>query len=363
MIPSISSLVALFDRRRSSHRWFGAFADLETRGGTNALVCRSWRMDHRVTENREEDLLQAPEYSTDPTGEDWCGQRYAYFDRAVRRPTFPGAWGPCSAYLEPPNRTNAIDLRTLPGHEELVHVASLNRILDRLASGEHETGGMRLRFQELTGHTLPLRTRASGAFGPALFPPQVDAIAEEAVRRGPATVRHLARLFCDTLGEFQPPWWACFAAEIASLITTSDATGLCRSLGMGHLGAGEWLLVWRYDLALLGRLYPGVPLFRPTVVEANDSPCHYPSPPNYRYGITMPLAPTGVGALREVLHPPLFGAAAGEACTGNLLRIATPPLAGHNELPGIRRAHRHRLVVDFGGPDTRGWLDRHPELS
>ena len=227
VIADISSLAALFDRRRSSHRWFSAFTDLEAIGGPNELICGNWRMDHRVSADREEVLLRAAEFSTDPVGDEWCRQRYLYFERAIRRPTFPGLWGPCSAYLEPPNRTNAIDPRTLPGHEQLVHVASLNRILRRLASGEHETGEMRLRFQELTGHTVPLRPPASVTLDPTHFSRQVDAIAEETARRGPRTTCDLARLLCDTFGEFQLPWWVCFAAEVVSLIGAADATRFC----------------------------------------------------------------------------------------------------------------------------------------
>ncbi len=362
MISDIGSLAALFDRRRAGHRWFPAFAELESRGDSNALVCSNWRMDHRVDGEREEALLNAPEFAAEPSGDDWCRQRYLYFQHAICRPTLPGAWGPSSAYLDPPNCSNAIDSRTVPGHEQLVHVASLNRILRRLASGEHETGDARLRLLELIGHTLPARTPEGPTFDPTLASRQVDEIAEAATRKGPATVRPLARLLCDTLGQFQPPWWACFAAEVAPLISAGDAAGLCQALGLGHIKAGDWLLVWRYDLNLLGRLYPGVPLFRPTVVEANDNPCHHPPPPGYRYGITMPLTAAGRGALREVIHPPLTGGPAADSCTGSLLRVATPPLSDHNELPSLRAAHRRRLGMDFGGSETRGWLDRHSHL-
>ena len=318
-------------------------------------------MDHRVDGEREEALLRAPEYSVDPIGEEWCHQRYNYFERAIRRPTYPGPWGPCSAYLDPPNRANAVDQRTVPGHEQLIHVASLNRILRRLASGEYETGEARLRFLELTGHTLPTRPPGAGV-DPALWKQQVDEIVEETTKRGPATVCELASVLCDSLGQLQPPWWACFAAEAAPLLVTGDATSLCQSLGLGYLEAGEWLVVWRYEVRLLGYLYPGVPLFRPTVVEANDSPYHYPPPPSYRYGVTMPVSSANRGAFREVLHPPLFGSAAGDSCTGSLLQVATVPLADHNELPRLRAAHRKRLLTEYGGSETRGWLARHTHL-
>lgn len=319
-------------------------------------------MDHRVSYDREDVLLKAPEFTPiNPSGEEWWEQRYRYFEHAVRRPTYPGAWGPCSVYLDPPNRKNAIDPRTLPGHEELIHVASLNRILRRLASGEYETGEARLRFMELTGHTLPARSPSGPSFDSAGGLLKVDEIVDAAESRGRESVRDLARLFCDTFGQFQPPWWACFAAEAAPLLSAGDAAGLCQVVGLGHIEVGEWLLVWRYDMRLLEGLYPGIPLFRPTVIEANDSPFHHPPPPIYRYGITMPLA-LGRGALREVIHPPLLGAAAGEACTGTLLRVAKPPLADHNELADLRKAHRRRLLADFAGPETSNWLDRHSPL-
>ncbi len=362
MTVKLSSFGALFDRRRASHRWFSAFVELEGRGGSNAVICGNWRMDHRVADDREGSLLKAPEFAAGPTGEQWCEQRYNYFERAIRRPTFPGTWGPCSAYLDPPNQSNAIGHRTLPGHEQLVHAASLNSILRRLTTGSHETGELRLRFFELTGHALPLR-RAGGALDHDLMRSKVREIAEAANAGGSAVVKSLAQLLCDALGVFQPPWWACFAAEVAPLIATGEGAALCQALGMGHVEAGEWLLAWRYDLNLLGRLYPGVPLFRPTVVEANDNPCHYPAPPGYSYGITMPLSGARRGALREVLHPPLFAAAAHEACTGSLIPVGTPPLVDHNELGNLRRAHRQRLILALGGPDTRDWLDRHPDLS
>jgi hypothetical protein len=76
----------------------------------------------------------------------------------------------------------------------------------------------------------------------------------------------------------------------------------------------------------------------------------------------MPLGSGVCGALREVVHPPLFGPAAGDTCTGKLLQLATAPFIDHNELPNLRDVHRQRLLEEFGGPETRGWLNRHSHL-
>jgi hypothetical protein len=362
LIADVSTLTALFDRRRTHHKWFPAFVDLEARGGPNALVCGNWRMDHRVTKDREEAMLKAPEFALDPAAEEWCGQRHRFFEQAIRRPTFPGPWGACSAYLEPYNRANSIDLRSVPGHEQLVHVGSLNRLVLRLLSGAQYTGEFRVRFFDLTKTTLPPRLPVLGV-DPGVVRSKFDSIAQTLIQAGPEKVKLLARLLCDTLGDFQPPWWACFAAEAATTIAAKDGASLCQALGMGHVEANEWLIIWRYDLNVLERLYPGVPLFRPTVIEANDNPCHYPAPPGYRYGITMPLGRLAGGALREVLHPPLHGAAAELACTGDLVRVTASPLSDYNELPRLRRDHRSRLLTTLGGSDTKSWIDRHHGLA
>ncbi len=54
---------------------------------------------------------------------------------------------------------------------------------------------------------------------------------------------------------------------------------------------------------------------------------HFPSPPGYPYGITMPLNAGQRGAFREVLHPPLMGQLAIEACRYPLVRLAGQPVA------------------------------------
>src|SRR5262249_45380590 len=103
------------------------------------------------------------------------------------------------------------------------------------------------------------------------------------------------------------------------------------------------------------------PLYRPTVLEANDSPYHHPSPPPYPFGITMPLDP-GQPACREVLHRPLRGTAAVESCTGWLLRLESfAALGDRRRLGSLRSRHRERLRREFPAEGLERWVERHPE--
>jgi hypothetical protein len=102
------------------------------------------------------------------------------------------------------------------------------------------------------------------------------------------------------------------------------------------------------------------PLYRPTVAEAADSPFHHPSPPEYGFGITMPLDPAW-GACREVLHSPLRGPAAEAGCTGQLLFLEDFPPMADTRLVELRRMHRDRLRSEFGTDALKSWLDRHSE--
>ncbi len=142
-------------------------------------------------------------------------------------------------------------------------------------------------------------------------------------------------------------------------IERGDWTGVCQALGVGHLEATEWLIIWRYEAGEVYLQYPDVPFHRPTVVEASDNPFHFPSPPSYAYGITMPLALDQRGAFREVLHPPLSAQATTEACRYPLVQLASSPIDDHGRIRELRRGHRRRLARDHPRPEATGWLDRH----
>lgn len=65
------------------------------------------------------------------------------------------------------------------------------------------------------------------------------------------------------------------------------------------------------------------------------------------------------GACREVIHAPLGGEAAAEACAYPLCQIANPPVGDYNELQALRRAQCQRLVQEYPQPETEDWLARH----
>jgi hypothetical protein len=182
-----------------------------------------------------------------------------------------------------------------------------------------------------------------------------DDFSERLASLGEEAIQTAMRILGDALGGTEPPWWACFAEEVQDRIDVGDAAGLCSALGLGHRWAGEWLAVWCYSVADAGQLY------RPTVAEAHDSPFHYPSPPEYGLGITMPLDPTR-STCREVLHPPLRGRLAEANCTGKLLFLESFTPLEDNRLKELRRLHRARLRSEFDSGALAPWLDRHPEI-
>ncbi len=360
-VTPIPNVPYVFDRRRTQHPWHQALDDLVA-DPTRRFVAANWRMDHRVAPAREDNLLAAPEFTSPLHGEDWwqgCGN---YFQRALCQPTRLGPAGRRSVYLEPPNASNVIPRGRIPGHEQLIHVGSLNAMLWRLASAQHPAVGLKLRFPDVTGRSLPTRPAGAAASSWSAFGAEVDAVAEAVNGRDLAVVKELAALLTEALGETQPPWWAGFAQELAPLVDAGDATGLGRALGLGHLDTGEWLFVWRYEVALVYQSEPEAELYRPTAIEANDNPCHYPSPPSYGYGITMDLGSPRPGACREVIHPPLRGRLAADACVAELCRVASAPLVDHNQLSDLRTEHRRCLERDHPRPEDTGWIERHRSL-
>ena len=194
--------------------------------------------------------------------------------------------------------------KLFPSHDQLIHVKSLNNILWRLTGAEHASGSLSRRLRTITGQGLPERKTSVGVLGRQGFVDQVDVIARNVQQRGPNAVKELAGLLCEVLGNTQPPWWACFFQEVRPWLNKADWLAMCQLLGLGHLlsdsSSGHWLLVWRYAV------HTAYPLYRPTVVEANDNPFHCPSPPSKKCGITMPLG-IDLRACREVIHPHLPG--------------------------------------------------------
>lgn len=308
-------------------------------------------MDHRLSEGRETgDLGASGHFATVSDGEDWWEARGSYFQEEICLPAALPE-GKASAYCRPTNSENLVSARVAT-HDKLVHVGSLNAMLVRITRRGQATALDRA-LRRLAGKGLPVRVPQEESW----FARQVSELVTALSSRGEDIVRQAAGLVAEAMGRNEPPWWAAFAEEVDPLIESGDAADLCAALGLGHRVAGEWLITWKYPVSEV------LPLYRPTSVEADASPFHFPSPPGFDFGITMPLDPR-FSLCREVLHQPLRGASAVAFCTGRLLSLEKAPRTGDNEtLAALRIAHRRRLEeqrkMKFEPALLRAWLDRH----
>lgn len=354
---NVHQLCFIMDRPKVNHPWQTAFQSMDNSPDpTRRAVCGNWRMDHRISASREQKMLENPCFRGNPDEEEWWKQTHKYFSHAICMPASPSASGLRSAYTDTFNANNLVAARAIPGHDQLIHISSLNNILWRLASAEYASADLKLNFRDITGLMLPQKPTGTTIWEQQAFSQEVDRIAERVQQEGPDKARYLAGLLSDALGNNQPPWWACFAEEVKRFIDQEDWTALCRALGLGHLEIGHWLLIWKYEINSAGSLY------RPTVIESNKNPFHFPSPPTSSYGITMPLEET-YSACREVLHPPLSGDAAVKACTGELGKIADSPVVDYNSIIRLRRKHRERLGSECTDNNDDLWLQRHEALT
>lgn len=345
----------IFDRERQNHPWKGAFEEMrQPDPGRRWAVAANWRMDHRVHAGREEDDVNAcRHFASVADADDWWEARQRYFEEEICCPDSPSPGGKVSSYSRLANDANRISTR-IAGFDELVHVGSLNRLLRR-AARSGRAAEVEVALRRLAGSGLPVAR--AGRRGMEGFDSEVSDLARALSGRGLDAVREIAGLLVDSLGDTEPPWWAGFVEEIRTVLDRGVASDLCAALGLGHRRPGEWLLIWRYTVA------EAAPLYRPTVLEANDSPYHYPSPPSYSLGITMPLNPA-LAACREVLHRPLRGPAAAEHCTGEILYLESLPLIRDNgTLAALRARHRERLRSEIATAGLNAWIERHPELT
>lgn len=349
--PSASD--RLFDREAEGHAWARALGELDADVDLGRrAVAKNWRMDGRVDAERETSLLATPEFaglSAASGAGDWWAARRAAFETRLCRP--PGR----SDALSPSNAGNCIAPDALPPHQQLVHVASLHGVLWRLT--EADNLDLVFGWSELTGEVLDLSIVAVRDWAP--FCDWVDEAWSRVEVQAETVQKEVAGLLCELLGPTEPLWWACLAHEVQPFLKSGDALGLARALGLGHLGAGERLITWQYEVADLRRAFGPSALVRPTAIEANDNPYHFPGFVSQALGITMPLSKRG--GCRELLHPPLRGQLAIDACRPPFLRLEAAPLPDWQQrLPTLRKRHRKRLVRESAA--QAAWLDRHPEI-
>lgn len=274
----VVALSYLFDRPRSDHPWLDALSELDRSPVIGEpQITANWRMDHRVDGSREGALLAPGGFPdiADPNGESFRQARGNYFPEFLCRPdgTESGAAEP-PAYLTHANRTNRIPAERVSPNHDLLRLVSLNALLRRALSGGYAAGDLALEIEATSGHSLPAKIDDAA----------VELIAESARKAGEESIRRLAGLISNALGPTEPHWWAAFAYEVEGHIQGEDWSEAAVRLGLGHLKTGDWLLAWRYSPQVAG------PLYRPTILETADNSFHFPSPPKYDYGITMPLA-------------------------------------------------------------------------
>ncbi len=353
---SVVSLSYLFDRPRNDHPWLDALSELDRSPVIGEQqVTANWRMDHRVDPSREDVLLAPGGFPaiTGPGGEPFREARSKYSEQFLCRPAAgTGSGSEPPAYLAAANLGNRIPADRVPPDHNLLHLASLNALLRRAFSGGYAASRLRKEIRASIGRPLPEKIDAA----------TMDRIATSFQSAGEESVRRLAGLISDALGSTEPHWWAAFAYEVEEHIQGEDWTEAAIRLGLGHLQTGDWLLAWRYLPQTVG------PLYRPTVLETADNSYHFPSPPDYGYGITMPLA-EGRPLVRELVHAPLKGALCAEACIGRLGRIAQSPVEVNNNnesdawYRSRRAAHRRRLSASTNAAPGRDWILRHQDRA
>ncbi len=292
-------------------------------------------------------MLASDLFANARSGEAWWEARALYFQKSLCRPA-DGVFQ--SAYRQAHNQGNVIPRETA-AFDQLIHAASLGSILWRLSTRGQADFDWRGEIEARTGSMPP--ERRQGAWSWAVFNAEVSAFAEKMISAD--VVRAVAAILCRALGDSQPPWFACFAEEVRDLVESADCSRLCERLGLGHFERGEWILLWRYDARI------AQPLYRPTVVEANDSPYHYPSPPGCPFGVTMPLS-SGLPACREVIHAPLHSPWTAECCLGRLYRVERELRIDHTGLERLRLSHAERLAEEFGSGAVE-WKERHGPLD
>jgi hypothetical protein len=125
-------------------------------------VAANWRLDHRVSEEREaSDLDTCGCFDSIVDAEDWWEARGYYFNGEICRSSLPSPGGRISAYARSLNGNNRV---TEPpaDFDRLVHVTSLDSLLFRFNQGGAgaRTADVELEFRAIVGwierHPEPL---------------------------------------------------------------------------------------------------------------------------------------------------------------------------------------------------------------
>jgi len=287
-------------------------------------------MDWRIDETAESRLIA--EFSA------MGGSTASLFD------TVPRYFG--AAYCKPAGKVKFLsEVVSVPQQRGLLHVGSLGALLNRAIRNADGRSQLQDHFALVYGDS-------------GFIPGRGDAMLEDvasAMQSGSEDdFRQTIELLHELPVTHAPFWWAAFWTEIESI--KDDAESLVDALGLGEYLDGVFLLTYRYKVADVGLIY------RPTAVEANNYPFHYPSPQTVQEGLSMPLNGK-LNACCEMIHHPLGASAAATAVIPKLLPLkAGKQLSNqYDNLATCRSSHRAALQRDHAprSAAVENWLNRH----
>ena len=155
-----------------------------------------------------------------------------------------------------------------------------------------------------------------------------------------------------------PCWWAAPVMDIGQQSNNlQNSAAIVLALGMGSCDPDDYLMVYRYPAKQAGLLY------RPTTLETNAYPYHFPSSPDHPRpgGLSMPLQ-DGLVPCSEFIHHPLSADAAALSLQRPLrsLQSVVPVRDLKAQLKTLRQQHRQRLKEQHC-PTQQGkdWIDRY----
>src|SRR5436305_11480579 len=154
--PEHPNTFKVFDRERDHHPWQGAFQELQRPDEERRwAVAANWRMDHRVSEDREKgDLDASGHFGSVTDASSWWDALSLYFQAEICRSDNPPSEEKQSACYRETNRDNRISAR-IPELDELVHIGSLNGMVRWILTPTEGYADVDRGLREILGRGLP----------------------------------------------------------------------------------------------------------------------------------------------------------------------------------------------------------------
>jgi len=261
----------------------------------DGAMAANFRYDHRVPPPREDEFIQFCTTSADLSKKGLQNTQIKYFKEKVRFPQDP-------AFQESPNTTN---LSFGPGapvnlspKRDLVRVLNVSRLdfVFGQAYDQHWTNSAGDEpFKDYPAG------EAEGADSDQVLDwlnDKLDKSDKEAVK----FVNDVLELLNDRLDRKLPfhPVWAAFWGELRDFFNSQSADRWLERLGVEKpVPHPHWVIVLVYKVDETRTLW------RPTVLDVEWYPCHFPSPPDLpasRGGHPMDLGKSSVTLVSEFIH-------------------------------------------------------------